>query len=117
MIKKFLPIAILAGGFPGVAFAVVNTAWLDATMTVVIAFLQKLPAFFVAVAAIYFLWGVLKFVAAGDNEEARVAGKKSMIWGIIGITIMLSFWGIIELIVGALDLDVNPPSTPDLPTP
>ena len=46
----------------------------------------------------YFLFGVMKFVLNQDNEEAQEEGKKHMLWGIVGIAIMASVWGILALV-------------------
>jgi len=51
-----------------------------------------------AVATGYFLFGVLMFIQNQDDETARTAGKQHMFWGIIGIAIMLSVWGILNVI-------------------
>lgn len=55
-----------------------------------------------ALAAVYFVWGVFSFVSNQENDEAREKGKQHMIWGIIGIAIMLSTFGIIEMIKGTI---------------
>lgn len=51
-----------------------------------------------AVAVMYFLFGLMEFVRNQDNEEARGAGQKHMLWGIIGLAIMFSVYGILYLI-------------------
>jgi len=51
-----------------------------------------------ALAAVYFVWGVFVFVSNSDDETARAEGKKHMIWGVVGIAIMLSAKGIIVMI-------------------
>ena len=58
---------------------------------------QVISLLFVLV-TVYFFWGVIEYVRAGGEEEAVARGKKHMIWGIIGMTIMASAWGIVELI-------------------
>ncbi len=50
------------------------------------------------VAVLYFVWGVLQFVLHGSDESAREKGKLTMLWGTIGMFIMVSAWGIIYLI-------------------
>ncbi len=55
-----------------------------------------------ALAAVYFVWGVFVFVSNQENDEAREKGKQHMIWGIVGIAIMLSTFGIIEMIKGTI---------------
>lgn len=51
-----------------------------------------------AVAFVVFLWGLVQFLGSLDNEEARSTGVKHMIWGIIGMVIMISANGIIAVI-------------------
>lgn len=50
------------------------------------------------VAILVFVWGVLQIVIHGDDEDARTKGKLTMIWGTVGFVIMLSAWGIINLV-------------------
>jgi hypothetical protein len=51
-----------------------------------------------ALAVVYFLWGVVGFIKNADNTEKREEGYKHMIWGIIGLFIMISANGIINII-------------------
>ena len=62
------------------------------------AVLQPIVALLMAVAVGYFLFGVMKFVRNQDSEDAQVEGKKHMMWGIIGIAIMVSVYGILNFI-------------------
>lgn len=66
------------------------------------AILQPLIYLLFAVALIYFLWGVFKFVAGQNNEEGQEEGKQHMIWGIVGLFIMVSVWGILNFIQSTL---------------
>jgi hypothetical protein len=52
----------------------------------------------VLVGLITFLVGVVKFVRGGDNEETRKAGRDVMIYGIIILFIMVSFWGFVGIL-------------------
>ncbi|MBU2103990.1 pilin [Patescibacteria group bacterium] len=53
-----------------------------------------------AVAFITFIWGVFQyFVLGGANEEKREEGKKLVVWGIVGFVVMLSLWGLVNLLV------------------
>ena len=47
-----------------------------------------------AVAVVYFLWGLVKFLQNQDNEEAQSEGKMHMFWGVVGIFIMMAVQGI-----------------------
>jgi hypothetical protein len=41
-------------------------------------------------ATLVFIWGVVEYIAKSDNEEARSTGRRHMMWGIIGLAIMVS---------------------------
>lgn len=49
-------------------------------------------------AFVVFVWGLVQFVAHLDNEEARSTGSKHMIWGIIGMVVMVGVNSIIAII-------------------
>ncbi len=53
-------------------------------------------------ATVYFIYGVLQFLWKADSEEGRKNGKSSMIWGLVGMAIMFSVLGIINLILGTI---------------
>ena len=55
-----------------------------------------------AVALIYFLWGVVMFIQNADNADKREDGYKHMIWGIIGLFIMVSARAIVSVIFSTI---------------
>lgn len=57
-----------------------------------------------AAALVYFLWGVFVFIRDYDNEDARGIGARHMLWGIIGMFIMVSAFGIMNLIARTIGL-------------
>ena len=64
-----------------------------------------------ALALAYFLWGMFEFLSNQENEEKKTAGKKHMIWGIVGITIMMGVWFIMYLILDTFNIsksEINP---------
>lgn len=63
-----------------------------------------------ALAVAFFLFGVLKFMVNQENEEKKTEGKQHMIWGIIGITIMMGVFTILNVIMstfGISGINVN----------
>ena len=51
------------------------------------------------IATIIFFWGLIQYVIGSQGDTAKLAlGKKVMMWGIIGLTIMASAWGIVKII-------------------
>ena len=49
-------------------------------------------------ALLYFIWGVARYVIKADSDEQREQGKQHMIWGIVGMFIMVAVYGIIAII-------------------
>jgi hypothetical protein len=59
-----------------------------------------------ALAFIVFLWGVFQvFIAGAADEEKREQGKSLMIYGLIGFFVMVSVWGLVNLLVGTFNLN------------
>ena len=68
------------------------------------------------VAFALFVFGLFNFFRAqsgsGQSEEALEKGKRHILWGIIGMVIMVSVFGIMQLIINTLDVKgVTPGST------
>ena len=73
--------------------------------------INPLILFLFALAVVYFLYGVFKFLANQDNEEAKTTGKSHMLWGVVGIVIMLGVWIILGIILNTLNIpssQINP---------
>jgi len=50
------------------------------------------------------LWGIFLFILHNDDDSEREKGKKNIVWGLIGIFIMLSVLGIINLILDSFGI-------------
>lgn len=54
----------------------------------------------------YFVWGVFEYLKDGNTDpKARTTGRDHMIWGLVGLAIMVGVYAIIGFIVNTLDLD------------
>lgn len=68
-----------------------------------------------SLAFIFFLWGVFKyFIAGGANDESREEGKKFISWGIVAFAVMISVWGLVNILVNTFGF--GGASRPCLPT-
>jgi hypothetical protein len=56
----------------------------------------------VGVAVLYFLWGVFEFVRNAESSEARKKGGMHILFGALGLFIMASAYGILNLILGTI---------------
>ncbi|MDP2642131.1 MAG: hypothetical protein Q8P21_02485 [bacterium] len=58
----------------------------------------------VAIALLAFFWGLVKFIFAQGNEEAKTDAKKVMIWGVVALFVMVSVWGLVRFIGNAFGI-------------
>lgn len=58
-----------------------------------------------AIALAVFAFGVVRYVWQPENEEERSKGRTSMFWGIIGMFVMVSVYGILRLIINTFGID------------
>ena len=72
--------------------------------------INPLIEFLFALAIVYFLYGVFGFIMNQDSEEKKTSGKRHMLWGVVGITIMLGVWTILGMVTSTLGISgqVNP---------
>jgi hypothetical protein len=55
------------------------------------------------IALLIFLWGILQFIRNADDEGSRKTGKNAILWGVIGMSIMIAAGGIIRVAVGTVN--------------
>ena len=55
-----------------------------------------------ACALVFFLFGVAKYVLNPESEEVRKTSKSHMLWGVLGMFIMVSVFFIMNLITRTL---------------
>ena len=56
-----------------------------------------------ALAFLVFIYGVAKhFFLSGDDEGARESGRQFMLWGIVGLVVLFSVWGLVSLLLSTL---------------
>ncbi len=51
----------------------------------------------VSLGVIYFIWGVIQYMI-GDSEEAKTKGRDTILYGIIGLTVIIAMWGLVEIL-------------------
>ncbi|MDB5244816.1 MAG: protein of unknown function with transrane region [Parcubacteria group bacterium] len=61
-----------------------------------------------AVAFIVFLWGVFQtFILGQGSDDAKEKGKSLMLWGLIGFFVMVSIWGLVNILTGTISFGNN----------
>lgn len=73
--------------------------------------INPLIIFIFACALVLFLFGVAKYLLSPDNEEVHTTSKRHMLWGIVGMFIMVSVFFIMNLVLRTLGesrVQINP---------
>ena len=70
----------------------------------------------VGIALLVFFWGIAQFIFASGNDEKKEEGKKHMIWGIIGLFVMVAVWGLAGFIGQSLGVSTGNTNQPTVPT-
>ncbi len=56
-----------------------------------------------ALGVVYFVWGVTQYFI-GSEEEAKKKGKDHIIYGLIGLAVIVGLWGLVTIVVDTFGL-------------
>lgn len=117
--KKVLTLGSVALFAPFVAFAQPAP-----DEGVIIDFLDSIQALIdvalpliIGIAVLLFLWGLVQYILKADDAEARASARSLMIWGVVIIFVMVSLWGLVNLldsVFGLEDTVQDAPATPGI---
>ena len=69
----------------------------------------------IVLGVVYFIWGVVSYVI-GSDEEAKKKGRDRMIFGIIGLVVIVAMWGLVGIVTKTFGLtgtaNINIPTVP-----
>jgi hypothetical protein len=70
-------------------------------------FIQILIAF----AVIYIIYNVVRYlVMGGDDEEKRKKAGSAILWGVVGLFVILSIWGLVRILTNTFRTDTTTPT-------
>ena len=96
---------------PAVAFAqsLQNTTNATSLFANVRSILNAVVPIIIALGVVYILWGIIQSYTRGD-EEKRKEGHMKVLYGIIALFVMVSIWGLVNILVGTAGLSNNIPA-------
>ena len=68
-----------------------------------------------SVSFVYFIYGIVKFLSADVADKSREEARNSIMWGIVGMVIMFSVYGIIKFILYTYGIPTTGPGAGYLP--
>ena len=72
----------------------------------------------IGLAFVVFLWGIFKYVYTA-SLEGKEGARQTIIYGLIGLFVMLAVWGLVKILVGTFfsSSDLTAPTQGELPKP
>ena len=63
---------------------------------IIVDIISSLIPFVLSLMLLLFFWGLAKFIYHADDSSARSEGRQFMIWGIVGLFVATSLFGILQ---------------------
>ena len=95
-IKKIAGLTIGGGLLPFISLAAAND--INNILHNVVDTLNIVIKIIFALATVVFGWGIVQYISAGGNDEKLKAGRQHMLWGIIGMAVMMAVWGLAKIL-------------------
>lgn len=112
--KKIIAFGLVSSFLPFFASAEDRIGGILATL---IGYLNYIVPALITIAVVYFIWGVISYMTASDEEQKKL-GRAKIINGLIGLFVIVSFWGIIAVVKETFDIGnrTGQDITPCVPT-
>jgi hypothetical protein len=107
MIRRALPFLALAGLPLAASAQSLNLSPIASLIGAVAAIIGALVPVLITLALVVFLWGLVKYLWGKDGKAQIDDAKKLMKWGLITLFVMVSVWGIIDLMQTAFGINKN----------
>jgi hypothetical protein len=99
LMKKLVSLLLVA--IPTVAFAQTNTITDVNGVTAKLVGIGNVVIYLlVSLGVIFIVWNIVMFLIKGGDPEARGAARGNVVWGIVGLAIILSIWGLVNILTG-----------------
>ena len=79
--------------------------------------INRIIPFIIALAVLWFLWGIFRFITNVGDPDKRKEATGMILWGVVGLFVMVSVWGLVNILVRSVNLDNTAPNAPGLPNP
>ena len=77
--------------------------------------LNSIIPLLILLGVVYFIWGVINYVIENE-EEAKKKGRDRMIFGIIGLAVIIGLWGLVNMVTATFGLTGSSIAAPQLVT-
>ncbi len=95
--SSFLSVSSMEGGYiPNACSMRYIKTFKGLVSTIINCLLNPIVGLIVSLSILSFIWGIFKFIrSAGDDKQE---GRELMFWGVVGIFVMVSVWGLVNIL-------------------
>ncbi len=103
--KAIVIVSMLAAVLvPSVASAVTFSS----LVAVIIAILDtSIVPLLIGIAVFLTAFGIFRYISAGDDPKKLAEAGKLIMWGVIGVFVMLSMWGFVKILINTVFSPAN----------
>jgi len=62
-------------------------------------------------ATVIFIWGIIKYISAASDSKKIGEARQFMLWGIIGLFVIVAMWGLVKIIQTTFDIGTGSENT------
>lgn len=82
-----------------------------------IGFINSAIVFLLGATVLVFIWGIFKLVFSNKDSKEREQARGYIVWGIIALFVMVSVWGLVNLLISFFGFGVRGVMMPEFPAP
>ncbi len=91
-----------------------DLSYIDNGVQAIAELITQLIPLAIALGLLFFIWGLVQFIIASGDSEAAAEGKRKMVWGIFALFVMVSVWGLVDILAEMVGVEVG--GTIDIPS-
>lgn len=77
-------------------------AQLKSIAAIIVNLLNASVGLIMGLSLVAFIIGLVRFIATAGDDKSRADGKQMMVWGTISLFVMVSVWGLVNIIKATL---------------
>ncbi len=81
-----------------------STGTIQAVICKIGEIMNTLIPILIVLGVVYFVWGVISYMI-GSDEEAKKKGRDRVIYGIIGLVVIVGMWGLVKIVTNTFGLN------------
>lgn len=111
--KKILSIATLLG--PSIALGQTHQVTeINSLTNYLLAIGNTVIYILVAAAVVFIVWNIVKYIIAGASADGKMDALKNVGWGILGLAIIVSIWGLVGILTRSFVVTPTNQSIPNV---